>query len=88
MKIDALSKVLQIKNPSSILDVGCGLGIATGAMAKYFPNAKIMGVDISEDAIAYAKLHYPSAEFKAIAISPEMQRLGSFDYIFALSFIH
>jgi len=44
MKIDALSKVLQIKNPSSILDVGCGLGIATGAMAKYFPNAKIMGL--------------------------------------------
>lgn len=86
MKIDALSKVLKIKNPSSILDVGCGLGIATGAMAKYFPNAKIMGVDISEDAIAYAKLHYPSAEFKAIAISPEMERLGSFDYIFCFEF--
>lgn len=72
IKIDALSKVLQMKNPSTILDVGCGLGIATGAMAKYFPNTKVMGVDISEDAIAYAKLHYPTAEFKAVAIDPEM----------------
>jgi 2-polyprenyl-3-methyl-5-hydroxy-6-metoxy-1,4-benzoquinol methylase len=86
IKIDALSKVLHMKNPSSILDVGCGLGIATGAMAKYFPNAKVMGVDISEDAIAYAKLHYPTAEFKAVAINPEMQRLGRFEYIFCFEF--
>lgn len=86
IKIDALSRVLHIKNPSSILDVGCGLGIATGAMAKYFPSAKVMGVDISEDAIAYAKLHYPKAEFKAVAIAPEMQRLGYFEYIFCFEF--
>jgi 2-polyprenyl-3-methyl-5-hydroxy-6-metoxy-1,4-benzoquinol methylase len=86
IKIDALSGVLHMKNPSSILDVGCGLGITTGAIAKYFPNAKVMGVDISEDAIAYAKLHYPTAEFKAVAIDPEMQRLGYFEYIFCFEF--
>ena len=86
IKIDALSRVLHIKNPSSILDVGCGLGIAAGAMTQYFPGAKVMGVDISEDAIAYAKIHYPNTEFSAITISPEMQKLGLFDYIFCFEF--
>lgn len=66
--------------------MGCGLGIAAGAMTQYFPGAKVMGVDISEDAIAYAKIHYPNTEFSAIAISPEMQKLGSFDYIFCFEF--
>lgn len=40
--------------PSSILDVGCGGGAFTIRLAKRYPKAKVVGVDISAEAIAYA----------------------------------
>ena len=38
-----------------ILDIGCGSGIIPVALAKYFPNAEILTLDINEDAISCAK---------------------------------
>lgn len=40
--------------PESIVDVGCGGGLFTMRMAKWFPKADVIGVDISENAIAFA----------------------------------
>ena len=42
-------------NPESILDVGCGGGTFTNRLGDRFPNAKVLGVDISQDAIQSAK---------------------------------
>lgn len=41
--------------PGTILDVGCGGGLFTLRLAKYFPNAMITGLDISSEAISFAK---------------------------------
>lgn len=41
--------------PQSILDVGCGGGFLTMRLAKKYPQATILGVDISNEAIAFAK---------------------------------
>lgn len=45
----------QIPNSDSYLDLACGTGILTRKIAKQFPNAKIIGVDISESYLAIAK---------------------------------
>lgn len=45
--------------PHTILDVGCGGGQFAIQLAKEFPNAQIVGIDISAEAIEFAKKQLP-----------------------------
>ena len=45
----------QFPVPNSILDVGCGGGQFTILLGKSYPKAKVEGVDISYEAITFAK---------------------------------
>ncbi len=45
----------RLKEGISVLDVGCGRGVALTKMAKEFPNSKFLGYDLSEEAIEFAK---------------------------------
>jgi SAM-dependent methyltransferase len=38
-----------------VLDLGCGRGKAVNLMAEWFPNSTFVGVDLSEEAVAYAR---------------------------------
>jgi len=38
-----------------VLDVGCGRGRAVNMLASLYPNSEFVGVDLSEEAIAFAK---------------------------------
>lgn len=42
-------------NPRNVLEIGCAEGVHTVMMAKEFPKARIVGVDISQVAIERAK---------------------------------
>jgi len=46
--------VLQLKDFSAVLDVGCGDGKITAAMAKKIPHGEVVGVDISPSMITFA----------------------------------
>ena len=73
-----------------ILDVGCGSGVTTLALAMANPKAKIVGIDLSEASLSLARerLHYhgfPKAEFHKLPIE-ELPNLKDkqglqFDYI-------
>lgn len=41
--------------PHSILDVGCGGGFLAILLGKKYPQAQVFGIDVSEQAIAFAK---------------------------------
>jgi 2-polyprenyl-3-methyl-5-hydroxy-6-metoxy-1,4-benzoquinol methylase len=43
------------KEPLSVLDVGCGGGIFTSRLARRYPEARVLGIDVNQDAIAFAQ---------------------------------
>jgi SAM-dependent methyltransferase len=81
-----LTRKLSICEKPDILDVGCGLGFTVDALSKLFPQGKVHGVDVSEDAISYAKIAFPNASFSAVALSPDSEDIGRFDCIFCIEF--
>jgi len=43
--------------PKTVLDIGCGEGFTTMAIADRLPGAKVTALDVDRTAIAYAKKH-------------------------------
>jgi 2-polyprenyl-3-methyl-5-hydroxy-6-metoxy-1,4-benzoquinol methylase len=52
---------LQASPPARVLDVGCGYGWSTVALAKAYPIAQIVGVDVDEPSIDEARRHAKEA---------------------------
>lgn len=69
-----------------ILDVACGTGLLTLALAQANPEAKVVGMDISEESIKWARKRlayhgYKDVEFHVMQLE-ELPKLGlSFDFI-------
>jgi SAM-dependent methyltransferase len=64
----ALGMVKQLELPrtfaGSILDFGCGLGDALPVYRRHFPNAKLIGMDVSDQAVRKCQASYGGiAEF-------------------------
>ncbi|MDF2939929.1 MAG: malonyl-[acyl-carrier protein] O-methyltransferase BioC [Gammaproteobacteria bacterium] len=58
---DQLLERLQLikQQPKSILDLGCGTGDFTYRLSKLYPKAKVLGLDIAEQRLKYAKKQRP-----------------------------
>ena len=48
---------ISVLDGDSILDVGCGTGLLSLEIAKWFPTCSVVGIDISPDMIATARSH-------------------------------
>ena len=81
-KVHQIFRFLDLGSPKTILDAGCGLGYTTTVIAELLPDAHVLGIDLAEDAIAYAANHHKNASFGAIALDPSAERIGTFDLIF------
>ncbi len=88
------SKLLYIKNLLNIpdkknykiLDAGCGMGFTTFQIKNIFKESDVIGVDISEDAITYAKKKFGKCEFICQGIEPKNNIIDEFDLIFCFEF--
>jgi 2-polyprenyl-3-methyl-5-hydroxy-6-metoxy-1,4-benzoquinol methylase len=85
-KIRAVNKLLNKSKPENILDAGCGMGFTTAVLADFYSNSKVLGVDISNDAIEYATENHKQAKFLSVALSPNSEKLGIFDLILCFEF--
>ncbi len=60
--IDLVNRI-PMTNPKSIIDIGCGPGNSSNVLHERFYEARILGVDNSEDMINTAENDYPQLEF-------------------------
>ena len=59
---------IQTSSPHTILDFGCGTGALTHRLAEAFPEAMVLGVDISPAMVAYAAAHHPHDRVQYITL--------------------
>ena len=68
--------------PSSLLDVGCGLGFMAERLRREVPGLeRVVGLDISETAIAKAAEMFPKIEFRAGTLFDAAVPVGEFDVV-------
>jgi len=92
-KIKEIHRVLSKRGagmPNTILDFGCGIGNVDPYIRKYFPDAQIYGVDVSEESIKIAEEKQRDAGVSYAALREDWQsadQLGEFGVSFDLVFI-
>ena len=75
---------LEQQNIKNILDVGIGNGQSTLYLKQYFPNSKVIGIDISKTAITQAKkMEHCRFEFELKDVGQTTYSAESFDLITA-----
>ncbi len=77
---------IPLKNPRRILDLGCGSGLSTVELRRAFPDAEIVGVDVSPDMLAAAAKRLPDATFLP-GDAANFDSAG-FDLVFANAVFH
>lgn len=79
------------ENPATILDVGCADGAVTREIAKLFPNAKVLGIDLDYDFIDRAKTHIenpPNLSFARKYLRDLLAEPERFNIISFISVLH
>jgi len=71
--------------PGSVLDIGTGAGGSAAAMAERFPDAKVVGIDVSRRMLEQARslYRYPNLEFRRADITDLPFPDWSFDLVTA-----
>jgi trans-aconitate 2-methyltransferase len=65
--VDLLNRIPRFK-PGKVIDLGCGPGYTTALLVRRFPQAEIVGIDISEDALEVARARLPKIHFSKFEI--------------------
>ncbi len=66
----------------SVLDVGCGEGLFTREIARRYPNAQVVGIDVDADAVAVAtarSANTPNVRFMVRDVRQPLTDTGVFD---------
>lgn len=78
---------LSFKGNERILDIGCGDGKSTAAIAKYLEQGSILGIDSSPEMIKFAKENFPRVEF-IVCDASKLIFENEFDVIFSNATLH
>ncbi|CAH9057795.1 23S rRNA (guanine(745)-N(1))-methyltransferase [Pseudoalteromonas holothuriae] len=79
----AIVELIASYKPNTVLDLGCGEGFYTHAIANKV-NAQIYGVDISKSAIKYAAKRYKNVNFSVASIKQAPLKKQSADVLLSV----
>jgi 2-polyprenyl-3-methyl-5-hydroxy-6-metoxy-1,4-benzoquinol methylase len=78
-----LALLEQARPVHSVLEVGCGEGHVTAKLASWFPGARVLGTDFSNDIIKVARRENPGLEFCAHSVYDIESLAGEWDLVVA-----
>lgn len=85
-KVEILKRSLSDpRRVKTILEFGCGIGRNIEYIQELFPDAKIVGTDISTESIKIAAENNPKVRFE---VESDSLKLGQFDVIFIAGVFH
>jgi trans-aconitate 2-methyltransferase len=83
---------LTVHGSERVLDVGCGDGKITAAIAARVPAGSVIGVDPSRDMIAFAMSHFGPPEYAnlsfAVADARQLPYQNEFDLVVSFNALH
>lgn len=79
--------------PGRVIDVGCGTGHATLALARRFPQVPFLGIDISRNSLSIAKslsrkLRLRNVRFARVDLEKGLASLGKFRVVISTGVLH
>lgn len=78
-----IERIPHPENIHSVLDVGCGEGTITHAMAEWLPHAQVVGIDFSKTGIRCAKSKYRRDNLRFIHDETSQQLSQRYDLVTA-----
>jgi len=83
----AIVRACRGRDPHTVADLGCGAGFTTGGLQRAWPLAKVTGLEVSFDAVQFARGNWPTCMFVDGAIKPSQLLVGSpFDLLLCQEF--
>ncbi len=84
-KVEMVAARMAAAQPRTILDFGCGVGLALQQLAQCFPAAELWGYDVSRRSLEHARGRVPTARFTSSIHDLSCAR---FDLIFVANVFH
>jgi len=89
--LELLAK-LPLTGNEKVLDVGCGDGKLSAEISMRLPEGSVLGIDLSEAMVCFAKAHYPKEQFPNLSFmlmnAEKMPFYSEFDVIFSNAALH
>ncbi len=87
-----LMDLLALRPGESVLDLGCGDGRHTAALAAMVPGGRVVGIDRSEEMVAFAREHFPPEKFPNLSFlradASALPFNAEFDAVFSNAVLH
>lgn len=85
--IDAILSIVEKYSSDSIVEIGCGEGHVLKKISEKYPNLKLKGCDINEDALKLARVTLPEVLFEKIDILEPFSIADKTDIVLVLEVI-
>jgi trans-aconitate 2-methyltransferase len=83
---------LKLRGNESVLDIGCGDGKLTAALARQLPKGYVLGVDNSPEMIRFARKSFPLKQFPNLSFkvcdARKLTFSNKFDLVVSFSTLH